>query len=52
MQYTYAYDAIVAEIETGTLDDIRFFQFGGMGTQNSASSPVYATSALTCEFRV
>ena len=46
-QYTYAYDAVVAEIEAGELDDIRFFQFGGMGTQNPAQSPVYATTSLT-----
>ncbi len=49
MQYTYAYNSVVAEIQAGTLDDIRFFQFGGMSAQNGASSPVFATTALTCK---
>jgi hypothetical protein len=46
-QYTYAYDDVVAEVGAGALDAIRFFQFGGMSAQNAASSPVYATTALT-----
>jgi len=49
MEFTYAYEAVVNEITAGALDDIRFFQFGGMGTQNGASSPVFATTSLTCK---
>ena len=52
MIYTYAYDEVVADIEAGRLDDVRFFQFGGMGNQNAVSSPVFATTSLTCEGRL
>ena len=46
-QFTYAYDDIVAEVEAGGLDDLRVFQFGGMGLQNGAQSEQYATTSLT-----
>ena len=47
MQYTYSYEDVVAEVQAGTLDDLRVFQFGGMGSANGAESPVFATTALT-----
>jgi hypothetical protein len=46
-QHSYAYEALVQEVRGGALDALRFFQFGGMGTQNAASAPVFATTALT-----
>lgn len=47
MLYTYSYKDVVDEINAGGLDDIRLFQFGGMGLQNAAQTPVYATTSLT-----
>ena len=45
--YTYSYSSIVQEVETGALDDLRVFQFGGMGLQNDAPSEAFATTSLT-----
>jgi hypothetical protein len=45
--YTYSYESLLAEVEAGELDDLRYFNFGGMGLQSDAPIPVYATTALT-----
>jgi len=45
--FTYSYKDIVAEVEAGELDDLRYFNYGGMGLQSAAETPVYATSTLT-----
>lgn len=45
--FTYSYDAIVAEVEAGALDDLRVFQFGGMSLQNDAPKEAFATTSLT-----
>jgi len=46
MQYSYMFKNVSASILAGGYANIRFFQFGGMGSQNDADSETYATTAF------
>jgi len=47
VQHSFRYKDDIAEIQAGRYSNIRFFQYGGMGDQEDATEPAWATTAMT-----
>ena len=47
VQHSFRYHEDVAAVAAGRYANVRFFQYGGMGEQEDASEPAWATTAMT-----
>ena len=47
VEHSFTYAAATAAIESGHYSNIRFYQYGGMGSQSDTAAPAWATTALT-----